>query len=342
MEEIEHVSASSIQLFLECQTKWYHTYVLGKRGEPSDAMRLGSEVHSCLEGYLLDRDGYVFPETVAAEIAQSGLEGLPSKDTTYFVELSLEKKLPIEGIFPFKGFIDLLIVHPNGEVEILDHKTTSNIKYRKSKNALKKNTQMVIYAYHVFHHHQGIDKVLITHNNLQTKGERLSKKVTVEVTREEITSLFEEILLTVEQMRSLSKKQIEETEQNRKYCFAFRKKCDFFEECRKSDITVLDNIFSSETNEPEKQEKEDNLMSTLYVGCRPLKKKAEPLDTVLSKMKSTIQNFELQPYGEGWNKLSVMLKEGDPPKGDFFILRESQEWQKLSNILIDKFDEIII
>ena len=232
---MEHVSATSIKLFKNCQRRWYERYILGKKEESTKAMTRGNAVHRQLEEYL--EKGVVPDESIAGQIANAGLEHLPSPDPEHQVEQSLEDyKVPNVAI-KFKGFIDLLLFS-EGTLEVLDHKTTSNFKYALTAEQLAEDTQMLIYARHVLEHHD-VDEVTLTHVVYLTKPPYQSQRTSVVVSRKHVYSKFEEIHSVVEQMLESSQKQANEMERNKSFCFSYGKRCPYYSAC--SQKTTIDS-----------------------------------------------------------------------------------------------------
>jgi len=227
---MEHVSATSITLFQNCQRRWYERYVLGKKEETTKAMTRGNEVHRQLENYL--EKGVLPDDSNAGQIAEAGLKHLPEPDPNHRVEQSLDE-YPVPNVaIKFKGFIDLLL-YSEGKLEVLDHKTTSNFKYALTEEQLAENTQMVIYARHVLEHIDA-DEVTLTHVVYLTKPPFQSKRTSTVVSREHIYKKFDEIHEIVEQMVESSEKQAIEMEKNRSFCYSYGKKCPYYKDCAQS------------------------------------------------------------------------------------------------------------
>lgn len=224
---MEHVSATSIKLFQNCQRRWYERYILGKREESTKAMTRGNAVHRQLEEYL--EKGVIPDESIAGQIASVGLEHLPPPDKNHQVEQSLDDYRVPNVAIKFKGFIDLLLF-ADGELEVLDHKTTSNFKYALTPEKLAEDTQMLIYARHVLEHHD-VDEVTLTHVCYLTKPPYQSKRTSVVVSREHVLSKFDEIHTVVEEMLASSQKQATEMEKNKSFCFSYGRRCPYYKSC---------------------------------------------------------------------------------------------------------------
>lgn len=144
------ISPSMITTYQSCQRLWYITYILGIRSEPSEAQKLGLDVHAILEAYY--KHLTPCPPTKAGKIAASGIHTLPKEDTV----LGIEKELFFKDAskpYWFRGIVDLV-----GPLGPLDHKTTSNFRWAKTPEELREDPQAIIYT--------AIWKLLIGHLKL--------------------------------------------------------------------------------------------------------------------------------------------------------------------------------
>lgn len=224
---MEHVSATSIKLFQNCQRRWYERYILGKKEESTKAMSRGNAVHRQLEEYL--EKGKIPDSTIAGQIATVGLKHLPKPDPDHQVEQSLEQyKIPNLAI-KFKGFIDLLL-YQEGNLEILDHKTTSNFRYALSADQLAEDTQMLIYARHVLEHYPE-DEITLTHVVYLTKPPYQSRRTSIVVSRSHVEQQFDQIHDVVKEMVASSEKQAVEMQKNTSFCYSYGKRCPYYRDC---------------------------------------------------------------------------------------------------------------
>jgi len=234
-----HASASSIDLFKRCETRWYNKYLLGFRDKATDAMTRGSQVHEQLENYLTK--GTPPDSTIAGVIASKGLELLPQGEDLE-VEVSLSEYVIPNLPVPFKGFIDVLEMEEDA-VHIVDHKTTSGWKWTKSEDELASNLQMVIYARHVLEHYPDIQQARLTHIYYLTRPPHGSKKVSVIVSRSDIYDQFDQILEIVKTMTDRSQKSLEHSAKNKADCYSYGKQCSHYNTCwhtvRRMDILPI-------------------------------------------------------------------------------------------------------
>lgn len=361
---LTHVSATSIQLFREgCNRKWYERYVLGKKGDSSPAMILGNKVHTQLENYLKEGEE-IDKDSIEGKIARSGIDLIPRPASHLKIEISLEE-LPIENTpVLFKGFIDVFIpaLHTeDGISEILDHKTTSSFKYAKTEDELKENLQLLIYARHVLETYPSEDEIRLTHVSYLTKTPYKAIKRSVVVSREHVYEKFESILETVRLMLLASEQDVHQMEKNEKFCWSYGKKCSYYDDCMitinnkgvskmsKKHLEVID-ILRGESKPKSKVSKKEKTrtLTTLYVGCRPLKSSVVLVQDAIKEMSDAIctsknvEHISFVPYAQGWDLLSsLILKNGLKEHTNLYIDPRSQLYLKCGDALVQVVDEVI-
>lgn len=238
--ELGHVSASAIQCFEDCEKKFFDKYVLKEREPGTDATELGSAIHDLLEHYV--SKGIVFDTTTTeGRIASGALPYIPAPKTAGIAcEISLDElTLSTPCDLPFKGFIDLLDTRSDVPV-LTDYKTSSNPKkYAKKAAQLKTNTQMVIYAKHIFDKYE-CDSVMLRHIYLATKGASFTSVVEIIVSREEIDIQFDsKIRPIIKKMKLASLKKASEQDKNFSNCFAFGTVCASISTCKNENRRVV-------------------------------------------------------------------------------------------------------
>lgn len=178
------VSASQINLFRDCQRKWGFKYLDGIEDPSGPAAALGTEVDDTqLQPYLLS--GTPFDYTRASGsgyIAATSLAYLP-KPLPQTPGLEVQKHFvmpsPSTPAFGYQGYIDLYVPdgrHVPGMTPgvpfVGDFKTTSDIvKWGKTPDDLKVDTQAMLYAMWAFFH-TGAPAVDLGWIYMQTKGKR--------------------------------------------------------------------------------------------------------------------------------------------------------------------------
>lgn len=138
------LSASQIKLFKRCQRKWGFRYVDGIVGPSTPAQQFGTDTHTVLENYL--KHGVWKGDADHVAVAKQGLEALP-KPGVALVEHPFA--LPIlGGDALLRGVIDAVVSKP--PTRVIDHKITSDLKYRMSEKKLQLDEQQIIYTYVAF------------------------------------------------------------------------------------------------------------------------------------------------------------------------------------------------
>lgn len=147
-------SPSSIDTYRDCQRKWAWNKLDKIKKPPNKYAQRGTDVHNVLESWL--RDGIPIPQTDAGKIALAGVRHLP-----------LPKTGLVEGggkLFSFAGSravyqgkkdwrtygpAPFLVGGSNvGLVRVFDHKSTTDFKWAKRAEELRKDVQSNLYAVH--------------------------------------------------------------------------------------------------------------------------------------------------------------------------------------------------
>jgi hypothetical protein len=219
------ISASQIALAYQCPRKWAFKYIARLPEPPSDSQSLGITVHAILENYL--RDGTPIDATTdEGRIAQAGMRFLPRPGTGH-----AEKAFTIEeGDFRFVGSIDWMSFDGS---EVVDHKTTSNFRWMKSADDLRKDPQGILYA----RAGQG-DVVTEKWIYYKTRDNPISRVTELVWTREEIDAAYEGLRAEAHTLVTLRRKEVEPNSlpANPAYCFAYGKPCPYTMSCNVSAI----------------------------------------------------------------------------------------------------------
>lgn len=209
MKPFDHVSPSQIDTYLTCKRKWWFQSVLGIKPPEHPSAALGTEVHAQLEKYLID--GTLPDDSKAGKIAFPGLVHLP-KPGTVTVELNMEDhkdtlRLQLAGV-DVTGRIDVFNAAGVDMPEVLDHKSTSDLKWAKSEDELKTNPQMIIYAKFARHFLQtkgmNINFVRTAHIVYLTKGKPHARPTSVVLSNEHVDEQWGHLTNVVEQMKLTS------------------------------------------------------------------------------------------------------------------------------------------
>jgi hypothetical protein len=178
-------SASQIGTQRDCFTKWFMDQTLGLPRQDTASTLLGKKVHSELEAWLRDKKPPSHPR------AKAMLPMLPLPSPAIKVEHEFRLLTP-PGVV--RGFMDVFIpnVHgvdlpyegpPDPAVPlVMDHKTTSNLFYAKTKEDLLTDPQAILYgmAARVFQKEAGQEIpefVDLNWNYVQTRGDPETKSV---------------------------------------------------------------------------------------------------------------------------------------------------------------------
>ena len=207
------LSASQVQTYVDCPRKWAWRYVEGVEDTPSPAAELGKSVHAELEKYL--SGGEIDFTTEAGYIAAAGLEHLPKPGAP---GLLIEQEFHFEGPLghSYLGYKDL--EQPGA---VIDHKTTSDLKWQKTSEDLKKDIQATLYAVDYFRKYPEEIDVELRWVYYQTRNTRKSAVTRLRVYQPEIWQRFLEIEQIAEQMELASTKRALELPPNTNHCSAY-------------------------------------------------------------------------------------------------------------------------
>jgi hypothetical protein len=148
-----HLSANQISKWRRCNRAWGFEYIDGIVPPPSPKQAFGSDVHAELERWL--KLGRIPNDTPAGRVAAQGLHFLPTPRSGLKIEYGFD--MPWIGDVTLTGFIDCLCldgVDPcdknkwrgSGRPLIIDHKTTSALRYTKTEAELINDPQAILYA----------------------------------------------------------------------------------------------------------------------------------------------------------------------------------------------------
>ncbi len=169
IDNLDHVSVSRIQKFLQCKLSYKFSYLDKKRPPKSDILNFGTWVHACFESIykwvlLEEHVGRVPHETIsrlcAIEMAKIG--GLDQETyqegmelvTDYFklnVDIDHNRVIAVEKTFELElasgiklvGVIDRIERDEDGQVLVIDYKTNRSVYVE---DELEDNLQMLTYG----------------------------------------------------------------------------------------------------------------------------------------------------------------------------------------------------
>lgn len=234
-----YTSASSLQSSDPesdgCPRKWFFQKVLGLKSPSTKSQALGVKTHKEIEHYLLTG------ELTLGAIAMAGKHLIPEPDDSYLVEHRIwDQQLAPAGI-PIEGYIDL-VLPPHKDfsdvVEVIDWKTTSNLKWAKSGSDLPKTIQMGIYAKWALDFYK-TNRVRLSHVYFQSRGMPQAIKSTIVVDGEQIERKWESIEGVARSLyHYAAETDVAKVPPNRAACGNFGG-CPFFNECPRSGAEVL-------------------------------------------------------------------------------------------------------
>lgn len=180
-----------------CKRKWAWSKLDGIKSKQHPSAKRGEEVHKVLEDWL-DKGIPIDTTTAIGKIASKGLQFLPLPGVG---EVERWIELTVNGIM-YHGKIDLRFAE-NGRRVVLDHKTTTDLKWAKSEDDLRKDEQGVIYAAHEMVEHDVQEVELRWVYYVTQEGKEKAKKVSLIVTREDVEPEFDKIEATAKEMEAI-------------------------------------------------------------------------------------------------------------------------------------------
>ena len=377
----EHVSASQITLFDEgCEEKWAGQYLRGEKAPTTSNLKLGSDVHKCIEGYL-ENGQYVGADHVIeiARAAESALDTMrvgfkaggppPLGDWAAIEYPTSEFGIQLDLPKPVVGYIDYIEVRLSKKTAlIVDHKTTSNLRYALTPNGLKENTQINIYAGFVFENYPEIEEITVRHNYITTRAPFTGKEVEAQLTRVENKERITSYRTVVEEMEKVERGE-REAVKNTGFCWKYRQKCHLHNNCffnidtgdtekmEESPLVALLKGEPSKAEEPAISIEEpaisieepaisvDKIDKILLVDCRPIKglegiTLTEALDTVISAVcrdhKVTV--VEEVKYAVGW---ATVAQQFEWKKGCIYAQTNTKAWAAVGEKLVRQADVVI-
>lgn len=139
-------SATTIRTYRTCPRKFWWAYVGGVDAPPSKAQSFGTNVHAHLEAWL--KYGTPPPGgTPEGRTASAGLSLLPARPGAEGLHVEHPFSTPV-GDVEVTGTIDFCQRFP-GVAVLGDHKTTSDLKWRKGEADLRADEQANLYSWYL-------------------------------------------------------------------------------------------------------------------------------------------------------------------------------------------------
>ena len=245
------ISPSQIATFTDCPRKWYFGSVVKVPRVTHPSAEKGERIHTILEGYL-GTGILVAPPTLdgaeLAAIAESGICHLP--DPAHF-KIDLESAWSFTRETPggpvlYNGRKDLEYDAADGIWTVGDHKTTSNLRYALTKEALKTDPQGILYGAQALQA-RNRDKVRLTWIYYQTKRPYKSRlvEVVLDEAHVEAEMLKLDEIVGRKMLPLVGRKDLHQTEvePNLQSCDKYGG-CPYREICEVSPVARLRSVFS--------------------------------------------------------------------------------------------------
>lgn len=235
------IEKGNVESYGGCLRRWRFRYV-ERLPEPTTVKQdIGIKGHAQAQHYLSTG------EDVLGPMMRAGKHLMPVPGPDLLVEQPFGKNVLTAAGVSLVGFMDLvnprgeyvtpeglLLPDPKGTVEVVDHKTTSNLGYAKDAEAIASSTQMVGYGEWARRKFPGLEAVRLSHIYYQTNKPFQAVKRTSLVSTELIESRWEKVEAVVEQLKEVAKKESwEEVPGNPEACTAY-KGCPFRNLCHKA------------------------------------------------------------------------------------------------------------
>ena len=234
-------SPSQIEWYELCERKWAWKYIDEVYTEANAAAEFGTEVHGRLEDWLKDKK--VPDDDRAGKLAQVMIPHLPAPHLVKPEYVERKFRLKIEELY-FTGIVDLTM--PDDEIPIvMDHKTTSDLRWAKTPESLIVDPQATLYAYWAFVHFPGVQKVGLQWTYGVTRGSPRATPVERIVTKSEIEPRLVQSLQSAREMDLIRQSGVRalEVSYDASACEAFGG-CPFKEKCNLSAKERMNAIMS--------------------------------------------------------------------------------------------------
>lgn len=216
---IRYLSVSQLNTASSCLRKWHFEKVGLLKADGTEATGLGTEMHAQIEEFLKTGN-----RKVLGPIANAGFHLIPEPGDELYIEKDMLTRLHetlevtaensqflldnailhAAGV-PVLGFIDVVnmrgtnkggsenenVRDPEGTVEVLDWKSTSDFKWAKKGKNLIHTAQMSGYGKWILNQLPEIKYIRLSHAYFLTKGMPRAKKETALFTREQIETAWE-------------------------------------------------------------------------------------------------------------------------------------------------------
>ena len=274
MKAFKSVSPSQFNTFNDCKRQWWFQSILGLPTPQRASAALGTAVHEQLEAYV--DSGKLPADTEAGRIAKAGLSLLPEPGTSW-TEVKMHNedtqaqwpRIYLAGL-PVNGYVDLLNLAGKRPL-IIDHKTTSDLKYAKKKDELLCDPQMVIYGSFALAacDAQGIEAAEVDAGHIVylTRGAPAARKTLVTLDRKHLAAERQKLEVIVNEMKGFAEDTSPDKVPGEPSSCSKYGGCHFRDKCRAlSLIDAQPTTFAGyfrEPSQPATTTPSENLMSTI-------------------------------------------------------------------------------
>jgi hypothetical protein len=198
---VAHVSPSQITTWLGCRRQWYWEYPMGFKSPPKPSALIGTACHSVAEDVINSvtlADGAVEDLSVKRD-GKDQYRAIVRPSLPLLLELrqlknagighvEREMKRGLRNGPVLKGRIDFIAISPYNTPDpwIVDHKTTSDLRYAKTAEELRTDIQMLAYAYEAVILSPFAKGVRVAHNVMLTRGAPQSRYTETVIPMKEI------------------------------------------------------------------------------------------------------------------------------------------------------------
>lgn len=189
-------SPSAVETWLSCKRKWAWSKIAKVPKVDADSAMLGGEVHAQLEGYLAGQPFDFTHPKGAGYIAAAGVHLIPEPNAP---GMAIEKEFRFTS--PRTGYVwngrkdldvDDSIIIPGlegGAPAVLDHKSTSNLRWKKTPDDLLWDVQANVYA-HASMSERNAPAVDLVWVYYQTRGAKKAERTHLRMYRDHAERAF--------------------------------------------------------------------------------------------------------------------------------------------------------
>lgn len=299
---LQHASVSQVTTFDEeqpggCERKWYYDKVERRPRKETKSQARGKQLHAEIEEHLKTGAMTLSP------LALAGKRFMPTPRTGPPFDLLVEHSLSgsggaildAQGV-PFEGQIDVVnlretyltdegeAVFEVGVLEVIDWKSTSDMKWAKTGTQLRKTIQMPGYAEWARRQYKldDRDRVRLSHGYFVTTGRPYSEKRTTSIEVRDVRTAWQRVEELVGRMKvAASAARPDDIKPNLDACAAFRG-CPHQSYCPAASDATWGRLFSTATKAPVigAEDASMDLLSKFTAPARP-----EPSPEVRAEIK---------------------------------------------------------